>query len=255
MPAEVRRPDDGFSVDLPVPASALVIAAHPDDAEFDCGATLAKWAAGGTVVHHFICTDGSKGTWDPDCDQAALVRLRQDEQRAAAAALGATGEVQFGGHVDGELDSDLATRAQVAEVIRQLRPAVVLGHDPWKRYRLHPDHRHAGLLAVEGVVAARDPFFFPEQGLPPHRPDELLLFEADESDHAENVEGWTAAKTAALLCHRSQFVTTHDITDPDDPAQGATIRRLGGRRSRGQRSAGGTRLRRTLQAHGQRLSA
>ena len=211
--------DTGHSVDLTVPASALVVAAHPDDAEFDCGATLAKWATAGAVVHHFICTDGSKGTWDPECDQAALVRTRQDEQRAAAAALGATGEVRFGGHVDGELDSDLTTRAQIAQVIRELRPAVVLGHDPWKRYRLHPDHRHAGLLAVEGVVAARDPFFFPEQGLPPHRPDELLLFEADEPDHAENVEGWTAAKTAALLCHRTQFVTTHDITDPDDPNQ------------------------------------
>ena len=86
-----------FSVDLPTPASALVIAAHPDDAEFDCGATLAKWAAAGTVVHHFICTDGSKGTWDPDCDQAALVSTRQSEQRAAAAALGATGDVRFGG--------------------------------------------------------------------------------------------------------------------------------------------------------------
>ncbi|WP_419838340.1 PIG-L deacetylase family protein [Candidatus Poriferisodalis sp.] len=219
MPPEADSAGTGFSVDLRVPASALVIAAHPDDAEFDCGATLAKWAAAGAVVHHFICTDGSKGTWDPECDQAALVQTRQVEQRAAAAALGATGEVRFGGHVDGELDSDLATRAQIAQVIRELQPTVVLGHDPWKRYRLHPDHRHAGLLAVEGVVAARDPFFFPEQGLPPHRPDELLLFEADEPDHAENAEGWTAAKTAALLCHRSQFVTTHDITDPDDPAQ------------------------------------
>lgn len=219
MAPKAESAGSGFSVDLPVPSSALVVAAHPDDAEFDCGATLAKWAAAGTVVHHFICTDGSKGTWDPECDQATLVRTREAEQRAAAAALGAMGEVRFGGHVDGELDSDLATRAQVALVIRELRPAVVLGHDPWKRYRLHPDHRHAGLLAVEGVVAARDPFFFPEQGVPSHRPDELLLFEADEPDHAENAEGWTATKTAALLCHRSQFVTTHDITDPDDAAQ------------------------------------
>ena len=219
MPPEAAPGQPTFTVDLPAPASALVIAAHPDDAEFDCGATLAKWAAAGATVHHFICTDGSKGTWDPECDQAALVRTRQAEQREAAAALGATGEVRFGGHVDGELDSGLAARAQVAQVIRELRPAVVLGHDPWKRYRLHPDHRHAGLLAVEGVVAARDPFFFPEQGLPPHRPEELLLFEADEPDHAEDANGWTATKTTALLCHRSQFVTTHDITDPDDPAQ------------------------------------
>ncbi len=206
------------TVDLPAPASALVIAAHPDDAEFNCGATLAKWAATGAVIHYLICTDGAKGAWDPDCDQAELVRTRQIEQRAAAGALGARGEVCFGNHVDGELDSDLRTRAEVTQVIRRLRPAVVLGHDPWKRYRLHPDHRHAGLLAVEGVVAARDPFFFPEQGLAPHRPDELLLFEADEPDHAEDVDGWTGTKTAALLCHRSQYVTTHGISDPSDAA-------------------------------------
>ena len=205
--------------DLPTPAVALAIVAHPDDAEFQCGATLAKWASAGCEVHHLVCTDGSKGTWDPECDQAALVALRQDEQRAAARRLGATGQVHFLPRVDGELDSDLETRSLVARVIRKVRPTVVLGHDPWKRYRLHPDHRHAGQLAVDGVVAARDPFFFPEHGLPHHRPEALLLFEADEPDHAETTTGFEDAKTVALLEHVSQFVTTHDITDPQDQEQ------------------------------------
>ncbi|MDZ7733118.1 MAG: PIG-L family deacetylase [Acidimicrobiia bacterium] len=135
------------------------MAAHPDDVEFRCGGTLAKWAAAGTEVHHLVLTDGSKGTWDPDHDVAALVALREDEQRTAAAELGATGEVVFLGIVDGELDSDLATRREVTRWIRRLRPDVVLGHDPWRRYRLHPDHRHAGWLTVDAVVAARDPHF------------------------------------------------------------------------------------------------
>ena len=117
-----------------------------------------------------MCTDGSKGTWDAAADVAALVATRQAEQRAAAGALGATGEVVFLGRVDGELEADLATRAEVARWIRVLRPDVVLGHDPWKRYRLHPDHRHAGFLAVDGVVAARDPHFFPDQGIAPPPP-------------------------------------------------------------------------------------
>lgn len=208
-----------MNLDLTTPSSALAIVAHPDDAEFQCGATLAKWAAAGTEVHHLVCTDGSKGTWDPDCDQAALVELRQVEQRAAARRLGATGEVHFLGQVDGELQSDLTTRSEVARIIRMVRPAVVLGHDPWKRYRLHPDHRHAGLLAVEGVVAARDPFFFPEHGVAQHRPEALLLFEAETADHAETTVGWGNVKTAALLEHTSQFVTTHDITDPADESQ------------------------------------
>lgn len=215
-------PDDGshadVSRDLPVPTSALAIGAHPDDVEFGAGATLAKWAAEGCVVHHLVCTDGSKGTWDPGQDPAELVATRQGEQRAAAAALGASGEVAFLGWPDGELDSSLRQRWQVAYWIRRLRPAVVLGHDPWKRYRLHPDHRHAGLLAVEGIVAARDPLFFPEQALEHHRPDALLLWEADEPDHVEVVEpAHIDAKLAALRAHESQFVTTMGV-HVDDPA-------------------------------------
>ncbi|MDP9005463.1 MAG: PIG-L family deacetylase, partial [Actinomycetota bacterium] len=157
-------------LNLEVPGSALAVGAHPDDVEFGCGATLAKWAAQGCSVHHLVCTDGSKGSWDPAKDRAELVVERQVEQRAAAKALGATGECVFLGWVDGELESGLRQRWELAYWIRRLRPEVVLGHDPWKRWRLHPDHRHAGFLAVEGVVAARDPHFFPEQQLGHHRP-------------------------------------------------------------------------------------
>ncbi len=214
-----------MSHDLSTPARALAIAAHPDDVEFQCGATLAKWAAAGCVVHHLICTDGSKGTWDVDADLAALVVTRQAEQRAAAAALGATGEVVFLGWPDGELESGLRQRWEVAYWIRRLRPDVVLGHDPWKRYRLHPDHRAAGLLACDGVVAARDPHFFPEQAITHHRPSTLLLFEADEADHAEAVTADHAeAKVAALLAHESQFETTMSI---DLGGAGAAAERAG----------------------------
>lgn len=207
----------GVSRDVAVPASALAIGAHPDDVEFGAGATLAKWAAAGCVVHHLVCTDGSKGTWDPGQDPAELVATRQVEQRAAAKALGGTGEVAFLGWPDGELDSSLRQRWQVAYWIRRLRPAVVLGHDPWKRYRLHPDHRHAGLLAVEGIVAARDPLFFPEQELEHHRPDLLLLWEADQPDHVEAVEpAHVDAKLEALRAHESQFRSTMGV-DIDDP--------------------------------------
>ena len=118
----------------------------------------------------------------------------------------------FLGHVDGELDSNLVVRGEVARVIRELRPEVVLGHDPWKRYRLHPDHRHAGLLACEGIVAARDPHFYREHGLAAHRPSTLLLFEADEPDHVEDVSGhdgrYVDRKLDALEAHISQFEST-----------------------------------------------
>lgn len=203
----------GLTSDLSIPSSALVIAAHPDDAEFLAGATLAKWSRQGTVVHHLVLTDGSKGTWDASVDQGELIERRHAEQLAAAAALGATGEVIMAGETDGELHPGVGIRGRVARVIRTLRPAVVLGHDPWKRYRLHPDHHAAGRICIEAVVAARDPFFHPEQladGLAPHRPDALLLFEADEVNHIENVsEEDAAAKIAALEAHTSQLETTH----------------------------------------------
>lgn len=205
--------------ELPVPRRALAIAAHPDDVEFGAGGTLGRWAAAGCVINHLICTDGSKGTWDPSQDPAGLIATRQAEQRAAAKALGSTGEVVFLGWPDGELDSGLRQRWQVAYWIRKLRPIVVLGHDPWRRYRLHPDHRHAGLLAVEGVVAARDPLFFPEQELEPHRPDSLLLWEADEPDHVENITAHVDTKLAALREHESQFRTTMGVVPGDADAE------------------------------------
>jgi LmbE family N-acetylglucosaminyl deacetylase len=211
-PAELA---DTLTRNLPVPSSALAIGAHPDDVEFGCGATLAKWAASGCVVHHAILTDGSKGTWDAAADPARLASRRQLEQRQAAVRLAGAnaGEVVFLGYVDGELDSDLTARSRVTRVIRELRPQVVLGHDPWKRYRIHPDHRHAGLLACEGIVAARDPHFFPEHGLAHHRPDALLLWEADVANHIEDVSGWVERKLAALEAHTTQFESTMKAVD------------------------------------------
>jgi len=190
----------------------LAIGAHSDDVEFGCGATLAKWAADGATVHLLVLTDGSKGTWDPDADLAALVATRRREQEAAAAELGLAG-VEILDLSDGELASGLPERARVCEAVRRLRPDVVLGHDPWKRYRLHPDHRAAGFLMCDGVVAARDPHFFPEHELPPHRPATLLLWEADEVQHVEDVSAAVEAKLAALEAHASQFESTMGAVD------------------------------------------
>ena len=209
-----------ITVDLPVPSSALAVGAHPDDIEFGAGATLAKWAAAGCRVHHLVLTDGSKGSWDPDEDLDELVRARMRECTAAAARIDGvdtrdvegTDRVRFLGRVDGELVDDVSTRRDIARVVRTVRPEVVLGHDPWRRYRLHPDHRAAGFLTLDALVAARDPHFFGELGLEPHRPDALLLWEADLPNHVEGALGFGPVKVDALLCHHSQLETTmgHD---------------------------------------------
>ncbi|HVM65263.1 MAG TPA: PIG-L deacetylase family protein [Acidimicrobiales bacterium] len=226
-----------LSVDLSVPAVALAIGAHPDDVEFGCGATLAKWAAAGCRIHHLVLTDGSKGTWEATGDTGELIATRRREQLDAARALGG-GEVTFLDYVDGELASGLDERRSVCRVIREVRPDVVLGHDPWRRYRIHPDHRHAGWLVTDGVVAARDPKFFPDVGPGPHRPSTLLLWEADEPNHVEDAATTARVKLAALLAHASQYRSTMDIEDDTTRSDTDTT------------AAFGRRLERQLAAHG-----
>lgn len=208
-----------FTSNLDTPAIVLAIGAHPDDVEFGCGGTLAKWSADGAVVHHLVCTDGSKGTWNPDADIAALITAREHEQRNAATALGARGSVSFLGYVDGELEHSREVVDRIALAIRTIRPTVVLSHDPWKRYRLHPDHRNTGLNVCDAIVAARDPHFLKHHmtkfGVTHHRPDALLLWEADEPNHFEDISSFVDTKLAALERHESQFESTMKATDED----------------------------------------
>jgi LmbE family N-acetylglucosaminyl deacetylase len=211
---------------LPVPTSALSIGAHPDDAEFGAGATLARWASQGTRVSMLIVTDGSKGSWDPQVGPQELAETRAAEQRRAAEALGTTGEVVNLGYVDGEVEYSMDLRRQVCWWIRRLRPAVVLSHDPWRRYMLHPDHRAVGFAAIDGVVAARDHLFFPDQGMDKHRPEALLLWSADEPDHWEDARPGFDAKIAALLCHRSQTITTMRDAHSDEAARETFVQEM-----------------------------
>ena len=210
---------------LDPPPSALAIGAHPDDAEFGAGGTLAAWSAAGTRVTLLVITDGSKGSWDPDTEPAALAALRGHEQQAAAAALGAS-EVLSGGQVDGELEHSMAFREQICRFIRTVRPEVVLSHDPWQRYQLHPDHRATGMGVIDGVVAARDHLFFPDQGLAPHRPTALLLWSADEPNHWQDISQTLDRKITALLCHTSQGATTMGGAQTDETARQAFEARL-----------------------------
>jgi LmbE family N-acetylglucosaminyl deacetylase len=223
------------STDLAVPDSALAIGAHPDDIEFGCAATLSKWARAGCRVHHLVLTDGSKGSWDPERRLADLVAERRAESRAAADIIdGRTGagaevpadrddRVIFLDRVDGELVAGTDERAAVCRIIRTVRPSVILGHDPWRRYRLHPDHRAAGFLTIDALVAARDPHFFPELGLSPHRSDALLLWEPDQPNHVEDGGGFEDIKVQALLCHLSQQRSTMGIDATGEGDTGAEV--------------------------------
>lgn len=203
--------------DSAVPERALAIGAHPDDIEFGAGGTLAKWASRGCSVSLLVLTDGSKGSWEQSADQRELIAVREEEQRAAASALGAA-SVLFVREVDGMLRAHTDVIRRVCAFIRELKPDVVFGHDPWKRYRIHPDHRAAGWITLDALVAARDHLFFPELELAPHRPSRVLLFEPDEVHHVETITTSIDAKIAALLCHRSQWESTMGIRRDTDEA-------------------------------------
>ncbi len=193
--------------ELPPPfREVLVVQAHPDDADFGVGGTVARWAGEGRRVHYLLCTSGDKGSLDPGARPAELARTREAEQREAARRLGVVTTLFLGRH-DGELEVTLAFRAEITAVIRRVRPDLLLTFDPWRAYQLHPDHRAVGFTTLDAAIAARDPFYFPEQlreGLAAHRVRECWLFTTDHPDVAIDISDTIDAKLGALRAHVSQ---------------------------------------------------
>jgi LmbE family N-acetylglucosaminyl deacetylase len=185
----------------------MVIAAHPDDPEFGCGGTIGKWAAAGKKITYVLLTSGDKGTHDPHVHPAELIEVREREQRAAAAELGVE-TVIFLRHPDLMLENTMALRRQLAGVIREYRPHILLAIDPWRHYQLHPDHRAAGFAALDALYAARECHVFPEQlvgEIEPWRVREAYLFWTEHPDHYEDITDYVAQRVASLRHHASQI--------------------------------------------------
>jgi len=194
-------------------ASALVIFAHPDDAEFMCGGTVAAWAKEGTDVHYCVVTDGSAGSNEPGVTRQQMIPIREREQRAAAEVLGVA-SVTFLGFVDGELEVNLDTRRAVTRVVRRVRPEVIVAPDPsrlWSRrgYINHWDHKQAGTLALCAVMPdAPSRPQFPElldEGLEPFEIPNLWLA-VEEPDTYVDITKTLDLKLEALRAHVSQGV-------------------------------------------------
>lgn len=185
----------------------LAIMAHPDDAEFTCGGTFAKWIKEGKEVHYVVCTSGDKGTKDLEMTPHHLAEIREKEQRAAAQLLGVK-SVTFLRHQDGELQVDMAFRAEIAMLIRRYQPDIIFTHDAWRPYQLHPDHRAVGLTTTDAIVAARDHLYMPTLeflGLEAYAPREIYLWGSDEPDYYEDITETIEIKLKALGRHRSQL--------------------------------------------------
>ena len=193
----------------------IIIFAHPDDAEGNCGGTTAKWAREGKVIHYLVLTNGDKGSWDLSMTSEKLAGIRKKEQEAAAKILGVSG-VTFLGVPDGELEASQPLRKEVTRVIRQHQPTVVFAHDPWKSYQTHPDHRAAGFLAMDAVVAARDHLFYPDQlaqGVSPCRVKEVYLFGTDHPDFWADISENIEVKLQAVRCHVSQGLAFQGVQE------------------------------------------
>ncbi len=191
------------------PGVVLAVYAHPDDADVACGGTLARWARDGSAVHLVVCTDGGKGTADPEVQPTRLVAERASELDAAAALIGLS-SVESLGFPDGELTDSAAFRETLVARVRALRPDVVCGHDPTavffgQSYFNHRDHRIAGAALLDAVApAAALPHYFPGAG-PPHQVSTVLLSGTLEPDEWVDVSGTIEIKAAAVECHRTQF--------------------------------------------------
>jgi LmbE family N-acetylglucosaminyl deacetylase len=192
-----------------IPTRALAIYAHPDDPDVSCGGTLAAWAKAGCEVGVVLCTDGGKGTMDPDMDSGALVQLRVAEATEAAAMIG-VGDQQFLNNHDGELVDDAAFREVLVGLVRRFRPDVVLCPDPTaiffgQEYFNHRDHRVTGLAVLDAIApAASLPHYFPAAG-PAHQVSTILMSGTLEPDVWVDISSTVDVKGEAVGCHRSQF--------------------------------------------------
>jgi LmbE family N-acetylglucosaminyl deacetylase len=193
---------------------ALVVFAHPDDAEFLCGGTVAMWTRAGTEVGYVCATDGSAGWNGPDRDRAEIAAIREGEMRAAAGVLGVS-SVEFLGYPDGLLEVSLELRRAVTREVRRFRPDVIVAPDPsmlWsgRRYINHPDHRAIG-EAVLAVVACDAPTRpqFPElldQGFEPFEVPALWLATGNgDGDRMVDIGDVIDVKVKAVKAHASQM--------------------------------------------------
>lgn len=208
---------------------AMVVVAHPDDAEFGCSATVAKWCRLGWEVVYVLCTDGSKGTDDRSISEKELIEVRKKEQTEAGMVLGLK-KVEFLGYPDGYLEPTLKLRRDISREIRRWKPDILVTTNPRRDllgsgYIGHPDHFAAGEAALSAVYpSARDHLTFPElleEGLEPHKVREVWVMTfgetVDRYNPLEEVDVETSIR--ALHAHASQ------IKDPENTAKWMRQRR------------------------------
>ncbi|HXW79710.1 MAG TPA: PIG-L deacetylase family protein [Acidimicrobiales bacterium] len=195
-----------------------MVTAHPDDVDFGAAGSIATWVKAGIDVAYCIVTNGDAGGSDRSISRTDMARIRQAEQRAAAAELGVS-NVSFLGYPDGRLMLSIELRRDVSRLVRQFRPDRLVCQSPernWDRIGAsHPDHLAAGEAAVCAAYPdARNPFAHPElllEGLEPYSVRELWLMTGPHPNRAIDITDTFDRKVAALRCHESQITNEADL--------------------------------------------
>ena len=200
---------------IDTPERAMLVIPHPDDGESGCGGTVAKWIKEGCQLLYVVCTNGDKGSSDPEMTSERLAKIREEEQCKAAETLGVH-EVVFLGYGDGELEDTRAFRGQIVRELRRFRPDVALAMDPFRaRFHSHRDHRTSGQVALDACFPyARDILHYPEhvkdEGFEPHKVGTILLWGTEEPDVAVDISETLGVKLDALASHASQLSMPRD---------------------------------------------
>lgn len=190
------------------PGRAMVIMAHPDDAEFVCSGTVAKWCKEGWDVFYVLVTGGDKGTHDDTMHPEKLAAIREEEQRAACRVLGVK-ECILLGYPDGFTSESAELRGQIVRLLRLYRPDVVVTWDAFRGTFNHRDHRNVGQATMDAIYPiVRDRLFYQrdeEDGLTSHQVNEVLLAGAQDADYVVDITDVWETKVDAILCHASQI--------------------------------------------------
>jgi LmbE family N-acetylglucosaminyl deacetylase len=201
--------------------SILVVVAHPDDCDFGCAGSTARWTSEGREVSYCIVTDGDAGGSDRSAARADVARLRRREQTAAAKAVGVS-EIAFLGYPDGKVTASIDLRRDITRVIRQRKPQRVVTQSPERNYERifasHPDHLAAGEAALCAVYPdARNPFAHMEllekEGLEPHTVPEVYIMAMVKGDTVVDITNTIDSKLAALQCHASQYSNWDELAE------------------------------------------
>ncbi len=192
------------------------VVAHPDDAEFSSAGTISKFASEGKRVIIIQVTSGDRGSNDRTTTSEGMAATREAEEREASTRLGVA-ELVFLREPDGSVVSDLVLREKITRMIRTHRPDVIVTHDPFRPYALHPDHRAVGMATHDAVYpTARDHLYFPEHlasGLEPHKTAEIWYFGSEVPDTYVDITDTFADKIDALKLHKSQVGEAEELGD------------------------------------------